>query len=71
MEKNPRYQLISSRDIDDQRILQSDWMRETNGALSIKILRSYLFLRVISMQKIQLNPSKDIKTIKKYCSLIG
>ena len=64
MEKNPRYQLNSSRDIDDQRILQSDWMRETNGTLSIKSLRSYFFLRVNSMQKIQLNPSKDIKTIK-------
>ena len=60
-----------SRDIDDQRILQSDWMREANGALSIKSLRSYFFLRINSMQKIQLNPSKDIKTIKKYCSLIS
>ena len=25
--KNPRYQLIPSRDIGDKRILQSDWMR--------------------------------------------
>ena len=25
--KTPRYQLTLSRDIDDQRILQSDWLR--------------------------------------------
>ena len=27
MQKNPRYQLVNSRDIDDQRILQSEWTR--------------------------------------------
>ena len=29
MQKNLRYQLIPSRDNDDQRIMQSDWTRDT------------------------------------------
>ena len=29
MQKKLKYQLILSRDIDDQRILQSDWMKGT------------------------------------------
>ena len=29
--KNLRYQLIPSRDIDDQRIMQPDWIRGTTG----------------------------------------
>ena len=37
MEENPRYQLISSRDTDDQRILQSDWIRGTNGHIQTKV----------------------------------
>ena len=29
--KNVRYELIPSRDIADQGILQSDWISDTNG----------------------------------------
>ena len=43
------FQLILSRDLDDQRILQSDWMRDTLGK-RIASLRYYLPLMTISMQ---------------------
>ena len=36
-EKNLWYSLIPSRDIDDQRILQSDWTRDTTGNTQLKL----------------------------------
>ena len=45
-------------DIDDQRILQSDWMRGTPGYIQLSgSLRCYLPLMIISMQKDRLIPS--------------
>ena len=35
--KNPRYQLISSRNIVDQRISQSDWTKGTPGNTQPKL----------------------------------
>ena len=56
------FQLILSRDLDDQRILQSDWMRDTLGK-KIASLRYYLPLMIISMQieywEYQLTFSRD------------
>ena len=38
--KNQRDCWISSRDIDDQRILQSDWMRDQTGHTQTKVVVS-------------------------------
>ena len=37
-QKNLRYPLIPSRDIDDQRLLQSDWTRGTTGYTQPKMI---------------------------------
>ena len=39
--KNIRYKLIPSKDIDEQRILQSDWIRGTPGHTQSKVVVSY------------------------------
>ena len=48
-----RYQLISSRDNDDQIILESDWLKSTLGHTQprVVVLKCYLSLMIISMQK--------------------
>ena len=53
--KNLRYQLISSRNIVDQRIPQSDWTKGTPGNTQPKlaVLRCYLPSMIISTQKIK------------------
>ena len=40
MQKNLRYRLILSRDINDQRSLQSDWKREKTGHIRPKMVVS-------------------------------
>ena len=50
--KKLRHHLILSRDTDDQRILQSDWIRSTSGhTIKNSRLRCYLPLIFIFMQK--------------------
>ena len=36
--KNLKYQLIPSRDIDDQRLMQSNWTKSTTGHTQPKVL---------------------------------
>ena len=36
MQKSNRSNILSS-DIDDQRVLQSDWMRDTTGLTKLKV----------------------------------
>ena len=38
--KNPRYQLVLSSDIADQRIVQSDWLRDTTDHNQPKVVVS-------------------------------
>ena len=40
LSKKLRYQLILLRDINDQRILQSDWIRGTSGLIQPKMIVS-------------------------------
>ena len=72
-----RYQLFPSSDIDDQRILGSDWPKGTPGHNQTRVIvlniKYYLHLMIISVQKI-----KDIYwfflallLIKKSFNLIG
>ena len=44
-----RYQFVSSRDIDDQKILESDWPKSTSGhnQQSVVNLKYYLILTII------------------------
>ena len=44
--KNLRYRLIPSTAIDDQRILQSDWTKVTNGHTQSKVLVSDAALEI-------------------------
>ena len=51
--KKNKDHLILSADIDDQRILHSDWMKDTNGQTKPRgSLTCYFPLMIISMQKI-------------------
>ena len=52
--KKLRYQLTLSQNIDNRKILQSDWMRHNWAHLTkTNSLKSCLILMVISMQKIK------------------
>ena len=52
--KKLRYQLTLSQNIDDQRTLQSDWMKHNLPNLTkTSSLKNYLTLMTISLQKIE------------------
>ena len=69
MQKNQRYQLVLFSDIADQRILQSDWTRDTSGYKQRKVAR---WLIPFKKSKILINSKISKKLmIQESCNLIG
>ena len=69
-----RYELVPSRYIDDQRILKSDWTRETLGHTHQRLiaLEATFPLIIISMLKSKISIGYfQILLIKKFYNLIG
>ena len=65
--KNQTNQLILSRDTDHQRILQSDWMRDTTGHTQPKLIVS----DVAKNSKIPPDSLQEIMMVNESCNLIG
>ena len=65
--KNQTNQLILSRDTDHQRILQSDWMRDTTGHTRPKLIVS----DVAKNSKIPPDSLQEIMMVNESCNLIG